>query len=360
MSAGNVESIKTELLSFDPENPRFYRLNDTSSVPQVIEEMLDEEGVQDLMSSIGQKGYFPGEPLLVVQDGESRRYVVIEGNRRLAAVKLLNGEISPPNRRKTSIKQILDESVVEPSFELPCIIYPQRRDILRYLGYRHITGIKEWDSLSKAKYLLELREQFYTGINGDNLLRSLAKDIGSRSDYVGTLLTSLSLYSRAESNKFYGLPLKASDIEFSFLTTSLNYSDICDWLNLDSRKDFEIKNLNEEHLKLAFSWLFVPNEEGITVLGESRNISKLAAIVACPNAVAVLKDKRNLSEAYLYTDGPESALRVALDQAFERTKTAWNMLLQTRPITTEHLAQADILFDSVRDIRNHIRDKVEE
>lgn len=54
----NIEFIETQFLSFDPKNPRFYRLNDASSDDAVIEEMLDDESVHDLMLSIGQQGYF--------------------------------------------------------------------------------------------------------------------------------------------------------------------------------------------------------------------------------------------------------------------------------------------------------------
>ena len=99
-----VEWIGTEHLHFDPQNPRFYRLNSAASDAAIIEEMLDDEGVQDLMASIGQKGYFEGEPLLVAEEGG--RLIVVEGNRRLAAVKLLNREFEPPGRRRASVEQM--------------------------------------------------------------------------------------------------------------------------------------------------------------------------------------------------------------------------------------------------------------
>jgi hypothetical protein len=200
-----VEIIPTDKLDFDPDNPIFYRLNNAYNVQTVIEEMLDAENVQDLMLSIGQKGYFLGEPLLVVKSKEfDGRYIVVEGNRRLAAVKLLNGEIAPPSRRKNSIGEIKSDAVVTPPKELPCLSYDDRRDVLRYLGYRHITGIKPWDSLSKAKYLAQLRRDFYPDLPQQQQMRSLAKEIGSRSDYVAQLLTALALYIKAEDGKFGG------------------------------------------------------------------------------------------------------------------------------------------------------------
>ena len=114
-----IKFIPTSELHFDPENPRFYRLNDRTSVDAVIEEMLADEGVQELMLSIGQQGYFEGEPLLIAAD-QNGKLIVVEGNRRLAATKLLNGEISPPKRRSASVKLIRDEAQHAPPTELPC------------------------------------------------------------------------------------------------------------------------------------------------------------------------------------------------------------------------------------------------
>ncbi len=57
------------------------------------------------MLSIGQQGYFPGEPLLAVKSNGN--YIVVEGNRRLAAVKLLNGDLLPPKENLKVCKKSL-------------------------------------------------------------------------------------------------------------------------------------------------------------------------------------------------------------------------------------------------------------
>lgn len=357
MSSQKVELIDTSLIDFDPENPRFFRLNDAHSVSAVIEEMLDEERVQDLMLSIGQKYYFDGEPLLVIKNND--RYTVIEGNRRLAAVKLLNGEVSPPSNRKNSVATIRAEAIEPPPKKLPCLIYKNRRDILRYLGYRHITGIQQWDSLSKAKYLAQLKDEFYSDLGKKEQMRSLSNDIGSKPEYVAQLLTALSLYIRAEDSKFYELPIEAKDIEFSYITTALNYKNIATWLGLENKSDIEMPSLVEENLKRAFGWMFAKDQLGRTILGESRNLSELAAIVTSEDAIAVLNDTGKLSEAFLYTAGPQIALEKALDEVSKRARVVWNMLPKTKPLTNEHLEQSDNVFEEIKSIRNFIRDKLE-
>jgi hypothetical protein len=356
-TAPKVQHIATTNLAFDPNNPRFYRLNDNHSVATVIEEMLDDEGVQDLMLSIGQKGYFEGEPLLVTNEGNN--LVVVEGNRRLAAVKLLNGEIQPPTRRRASVEQIRDGAIETPTTTLPCIVYHTRREVKRYLGYRHITGIREWDALSKAKYLADIRQDFYRDLPHEAQMIALAKDIGSRRDYVGQLLTALSLYIHAEEAKFFELPVSDKDVEFSYLTTALNYSKITTWLGLASRTDIEMPMLNLTNLKRTFAWLFAKDQQGRTIIGESRNLDKMAEIVNSPEAVLMLEETGKLSEAYLYSDGPQVALIKALDEAQERVQTAWNMLPKTNQLTPQHLDMSEKLADNTRAIRNYLREKLE-
>ncbi len=314
-----VQLIKTADLHFDPDNPRFYRLNTHPTEGAVIEEMFDDEGVPDLMRSIGQKGYFPGEPLLVAE--ENGLMVVVEGNRRLAAVKLLNKEFSPPDRRKNSVEQILSEAVEETPDELPCIVYRSRREVLRYLGYRHITGIKEWDSQSKAKYLSNIRDEFYAGLPVREQMQALANDIGSRSDYVAKLLTALNLNIKAEESNFFGLPMTKKDVTFSFITTALGYKNISAWLGLDSPTDIEQPNLKVDNLESLFAWVFVKNQQGRTILGESRNLKMVADIVPNEDAVKVLVETSNLNDAYLYSDGPQEALTKALEAAISNSQT---------------------------------------
>lgn len=356
MNNPKITMIPTIDLEFDPQNPRFYRLNDPAT--GIVEEMLDNEGIQDLMNSIGQKGYFPGEPLLVVANNAGK-YLVVEGNRRLAATKLLNEEFLPPTRRRNSIQQIISEAVVSPPKELPCIVYGARKEILRYLGYRHITGIKEWDALSKARYLADIRGQFYSNLSQVDQMRSIARDIGSRSDYVAQLLASLGLYIRAEEKKFFDLPMKAEDVEFSYISTAIGYKKIADWLGLESKSDIEMPNLNMSNLKRFFSWLFPKDQQGRTIIGESRNLDKLADVVSCAEAVKVLEDTGRLKEAYLFSEGPQQALVKAMDSAQERLQQVWTMLPNTSPLTPNHLEQSKKIAEDARAIRNYLVDKME-
>ena len=54
----------------------------------MLEWLLRDASILDLMRAIGEHDYFSGEPLLVVSKSSKNGYfVVVEGNRRLCAVK---------------------------------------------------------------------------------------------------------------------------------------------------------------------------------------------------------------------------------------------------------------------------------
>jgi ParB-like chromosome segregation protein Spo0J len=80
--------VATELLDFDPRNPRLVEegiKNPTES--QVIKALADTADLSELVESIASNGYIDIEPLIVQPVGS--RFLVLEGNRRLAAIRIL-------------------------------------------------------------------------------------------------------------------------------------------------------------------------------------------------------------------------------------------------------------------------------
>ena len=171
----SIEYKPVKQLVFDPKNPRLPKTLDKSDEQAIIGEMLRDALLIELMASIGVNGYFSGEPLLVLRRDDGR-FDVVEGNRRLAAVKLLNDPASAPYKKK-AVLAASEEAEHRPS-ELPVIIYDDRDEILDYLGYRHITGIKAWGPLAKARYLRDLRKEM-DETDSRSQFTQLTKAIGS-------------------------------------------------------------------------------------------------------------------------------------------------------------------------------------
>lgn len=321
-SAAKSELLKIDLLDFDHENPRFPPKIASGPTQLLLERFVRDERLQEIVESIGDHGFFPGEPLLVTKLPEGR-FKVVEGNRRLAALKLLNGIVKAPEGR-TSIAKAVEAAEHKPS-KVPCLVFEAEDEVLRYLGFRHITGVKAWGALQKARYVDRLWKT-YEALPRDEGIKRLARETGSRADYMGQMLCSLALYDKAESRNFFKLGLSPDDIEFSVLSTALSYTSIVDYLNLDSKADIDIKDLNEQNLKDLFQWLFVTIGNKKAIISESRNLRKLAAIVSSEAAVKELKSSGNLDDAYELSKGPQIALGEALKIAHKRLEIAWKLI----------------------------------
>lgn len=343
--------IAVASLDFDERNPRFPTDVASGPVEELLRRFVRDERLLEIIESIGQQGYFRGEPLLVVANG--KRYTVVEGNRRLAALKLLSGELEVPEGR-ISIENAVEDAKFAPD-QAPCLVFNNEKAILKYLGFRHITGIKAWSALQKARYMKRLMSENYEGTSYDEALRYLAKDTGSKAPYLGQMLTALELYERTEKKNFYNYKVDAEEIDFSILSTSLSYKGIVDYLGLSSRTDSSVQGLARENLKDLFFFLFVKGPNQKSIVGESRNLKKLAAIVASPIAVKHLKKEGRLSEAYELSKGPAEALLEALIQADRRLTVGRDIASKiTKGITKEHASMIDEIRDKAESLKSLI------
>jgi len=338
------ERISIDSLKFDKNNPRLpQKLIGNEKEEDVIDYMLRNGNILELMKSIAETGYSDAEPLLVVYDEADGKYTVVEGNRRLTAIKLLKNP-GLAKVRKESVREILAEAKVIPE-DVPVIIYDRREDILDYLGYRHITGVKDWGPLEKARYL----EQLYFIHNGERnketIYSKLAKMIGSKANYVYKLHQALKLYDKANDEAYYGAKLTEEQISFSLITTALGYNEIVEFLGLNDAQNNILENLNEKNYEKLFLWLF--DNESKKVF-DSRQISALAEIVAKPVALEKLENGSSIEEAILYTEAPSKAFMDMLSNAKKCLKQASEAIAQ---LSEEPVGAKELLEENEKIIK---------
>jgi hypothetical protein len=350
VAAAKSELLLVARLNFDRNNPRFPPEIAEGPVEDLLQRFVRDERLLEIIESIGNHGFFPGEPLLVVPEADGD-YRVVEGNRRLAALKLLIRELEPPSGRK-SIEDAVNAAEYRPK-RAPCLVFDDENEILRYLGFRHITGIKAWSALQKARYAARMYYK-YRELPQDEGLRLLARETGSRRDTVGQMLTALELYDRAEKENFFGLPIEPEQIEFSLLGTSLSYSNLTDFLGLESRTDLGIEGLEERSLRDLFDWLFVTEGRAKPIVTESRNLRKLAAVVKSPTAIKELRKSGNLDQAYELSSGPEQALAEGLKTALRKLETAQGLIPKVPNVGEEHVALAEGISEAAAAVQDLI------
>ena len=158
-------------LLLDPNN---YRFLDHEDYQVVSEKRYHEATVQDrayrflkgrryedlqaLKESILTNGYVPLELLIVRSYGNKKGlFVVIEGNRRVAAMKwILEDE-------ENGVE--IPTELIESFNNLPVVIIdvkdPENKDAVPVLmGIRHVSGVRPWGAYQQAKLIAQLVEDF--------------------------------------------------------------------------------------------------------------------------------------------------------------------------------------------------------
>jgi ParB-like nuclease domain len=346
-----IELVDVKDLRFDPKNPRLPSNIDGTDERQVFIWMLAEGNIPELMASIGAAGYFPGEPLLVVPGKRKGSFDVIEGNRRLTAIKLLLAPRLAPTRVK-AVQLVSDEAVYKPD-RIPVIKYTSRDELLDFLAYRHITGVKAWEPLAKARYLGHMFTNLTksTKLGMEAKFRRLAKQIGSRADYVERLLTGLWLFEIIDENSFFKIKeLDENTIDFGILTTALTYGNIAKFLQLPERVTPDLKGLNVDHLRQFTMWLFERDDEGQTRLGDSRNLKNLNAVLGNEGAQEAFLAGKSLDDALRLTEQPGQIFRGALINARSAMRLARDYMHFVRKPTIEFelLDEIELITEGVR------------
>ena len=164
-------------LLFYKENPRVYsilRANGTEPTQKEIQDqMISMDHVKQLRLSIEQNGGLI-DPLIVVK--RAGEYIVLEGNSRLAAYRIL-AEKDPVKWQKVRAN-ILPEEITED-------------EIFTLLGQYHLVGRKDWNVFEQAAYLY--RQKQSSGLEND----ILAKNVGLTE---GKVNTYISVYTFMQNN----------------------------------------------------------------------------------------------------------------------------------------------------------------
>lgn len=122
------------------DNPRFEN-NDPKRIEDFVTNMLvldtDKDNFLNLTQSIVEKGFIPADPIVVWKDTTKNSYFVAEGNRRIAALKLLLEPQKAPKSIRNNITSYSEKINKEIIQKIPVAIAPSFEDTLWYINQRH-------------------------------------------------------------------------------------------------------------------------------------------------------------------------------------------------------------------------------
>ncbi len=313
MPEETYKEVPLSSLRLDPENPRLPRDQDwaSKSEDRLLREFFRRYNLIELARSIADKGFMPrhAEALLAVEDASNAgRYVVIEGNRRLATLKLLTSAASRQGAGITGSQWVeLAEKArrLVDSDQIPVIVYPDRAALNDYLGFRHITGPTPWRPEAKARFIAKLLSE------GESV-GEVARRIGSNHRTVRRYAEAHAIYTQAvEAN----IAMDQVEAAFGVFYNALDREGIRDFLQLGRQS--EINTLPRspvppkavEQLAELLGLLYGDASAGLEpVIGESRHLRKLGEVLANERARANLLRDRDLDRAWRVSGGGRSDL----------------------------------------------------
>ena len=183
----NTDSIAVKDLILDLRNFRTVpQADELHAIESLIE--INPDYFWALMESLIDDGYLPTENILVLkEDGTAPSLIVKEGNRRIAALKLIHGYVtltthSLPTNISEKIKNLPQKWKTE-NANVPCAVYAQTDEAIvdRIVTLTHGIGEKagrlKWEALARARQnrdingsnepALELLEKYLT--SGKNI-----------------------------------------------------------------------------------------------------------------------------------------------------------------------------------------------
>ena len=155
-----IKTIKLDEILLDTDN---IRLDVAGKVTQdlLMADLFINESAMELVDSIVINGVFPDELPVVVK--QKKEYIVIEGNRRAAALKAIQQPDSAPKYFAEKIKQIKPR---QKTTSVNVVVAPSRHEVQKLIAAKHTKNTRRaWKPLRQAyfyKTLLDSTKESWT------------------------------------------------------------------------------------------------------------------------------------------------------------------------------------------------------
>lgn len=296
-------SIGTDLLYasiddlyLDPQNPRLGRANTVRGLSQEeILELMATWTLEELaLSYLENGGFWTHEALLVVRENHDGldHLVVVEGNRRLAAlINLKRAYQGQPLSRKW--ETIAASATPSPDLfsRVPYFLVGSRSEVQAFLGFRHVTGIKQWDADEKAGFIAMLIDE--EGMSYEQVMRKIGSKTPTVRQHYIAYRTLLQIEEDVESFD----PGRAEQ-RFAILYMSIQTEGVRNYLQIDIMADPQIarRPVPPEYtgrLTNFSRWLFGVGDEVDALITDTRQVSSFGKILESEDARAYLERSSN-------------------------------------------------------------------
>lgn len=314
------KNISIDDLHLDRKNPRLseFGIDEKSSEAEILQILWDEMAVNELMYSIVSNGFWDYEPLIVIKEGGL--FITIEGNRRLAAIKLIQNPNLIDGKVPDHILGRITPEVTASIQSIPVIEVTEREQAWKFVGFKHVNGPAKWGSFAKAKYIAEIHNDFGVPIE------DIAYQIGDTNKTAQKLYQGLMVLEQANDSGTYKYDdIQANRIYFSHLYTGIQREGIRDYIKLSNAEE-EAKNpVPQDKLKNLgelLEWMYgsKKNETQAVIRSQNPDLKYLDEVLKSKEGTYALKSGESLNYSY--------ELSRASDSLFEENLLSTKRTLQ--------------------------------
>lgn len=287
----NILTVNPAELRFDPRNPRLPQ-SQTPDQRDAIAALVDQADIGELIKSITHSGWLDYEPMIVLEDEN----IVLEGNRRLAALSIIRDPALQEHFGFTLPEDVHPEA----NPELVRVAFVKHRSDARdFIGFKHVNGPHKWDSLAKAKFAWEWLQEDQT-LN----LADVAERLGDGHNTVARLVNGYVVLDQARDLGFDEDDRSSGRFAFSHLYTILTRPTVREWLKLNAGPS-ELLPANpisgteqQANLNQLMVWLYGQGDAKSVIKSQNPNLNQLAEVIGNRTATAVLASQGDLKIAY--------------------------------------------------------------
>lgn len=290
---GESRRVPLRDLLLDPYNPRLPAEMQGEEQEELAVHLELGFDALTVAESIASHGFFGSEPLIVIAADQPSKWVVVEGNRRLTALLgLVDHDVRTQFANPGPWEPLAAQAALSYDDQVPVVVLPDRAAATPIIGFRHISGILQWQPYAQARYIARLVDE--DGMKFDEV----AEMIGVDRTKVGNLYRDQAIASQARD---MGIETSLMEESFSLLTVAMSTPKLRAHIDapLGSKTlpgQPPVADDKEPELRELVSWLYGDGEVE-PVIGESREISKLGNVVASDTGLRSLREGSTLETA---------------------------------------------------------------
>lgn len=292
-----VQMIDINDILLDSNNPRFLEKDNNASQDDLLGRLNNSFDPLSVAESIVKNGYSQSEPVVTYTSDDGKSFVVGEGNRRVAALKIMLNDnfraLLKKNKKEWDKLAELFQKAYGKNVKIPAVNYDSRSEILPIVSQSHINGKLPWGASEQARFISDLTDK------ENKSFEEVSELTGIKISEVKEKYASIKV---CEELSAIGIETDRIYNRLTILQNSMANKEVRARLQIKpSSKIIKgasllLDNYSVDDLKETLIWIFGSKLKK-EIVADSRNIIKFAQVISSELGLGLLRSGESLDSA---------------------------------------------------------------